>query len=167
MREFWEKYFDLITRSSYSSIFFDIHKGVEALDALVQFVIKNINGIKIKQIFGDYGKISRYLQDQYQLSEEDADAVGESFMFTNPQGLYDFYSQSKDVYCDAKKLKYFMKVENSAYVQVADEGIPNFWEAISGFLCGANTTAFSSLMETLGTSFALPSGVKDVRFLIF
>ena len=78
MRAFWEKYFNLITKSSYSTIFFDIYKGVEALDNLVQFVIININGVKINQIFGDYKQVSLYLQKTYKLSEDDVDAIGDS-----------------------------------------------------------------------------------------
>ena len=164
MRAFWEKYFNLITKSSYSTIFFDIYKGVEALDNLVQFVIININGVKINQIFGDYKQVSLYLQKTYKLSEDDVDAIGESRIFTNPQKLYDFYVQSRDTYCSPKKLKYFIKTENAAYVQVLDEGINNFWETLSSFMCSSSSPVFSSLIQTMGSSFALPSGVKDVRF---
>ena len=157
---FWEKYF--LLQSSYSKILFDIHKGIEALDTLISFVIENINGVKINNVFADYGKISKYFQDTYQISKADADAIGESYIFTNPQALFDIYSGSKDIYCDPAKLRDYIKNDNNAYIEIADNGIENFWEITSHFLCDSDSTVFSSLSANLASSFALPTTVKSI-----
>lgn len=57
VKAFWEKYFDLISATSYSKVLFDIYKGIDALNELIMFVIRNINGVKIKDIFTDYSKL--------------------------------------------------------------------------------------------------------------
>lgn len=162
VKEFWEKHFTLITATSYSNILYDIYKGIEALNNLIQFVIQNINGVKVKDIFSDYSVISSYFQEQYQITVEDADQIGESFMLTNPQRLFDIYASSKDIYCSPQALKKYIKEENSAYIVVNDEGIENFWEITSNFLCKSNSAVFSELSAQLANSFALPQGVKDI-----
>ena len=76
--------------------------------------------------------------------------------------LFDLYVVSKSVYCDPHKLQQYVKVNSSSYVQIEDAGIPNFWPAVSKFMCNLNSTTFSYVTANLGTDFALPKTVKDV-----
>jgi len=133
------------------------------LNELVSFVINNINGVKIKDMFSDYPIISSYFQSAYSITAMDADQIGESYLFTNPQKLFDIYIKSKEIYCDPVTLKKYIKVDSSAYIKVADEGIKDFWPITSKFLCNSNTQLFGDLTATLASSFVLPEGVKDVN----
>ena len=162
VKEFWTKYIGLISSTSYSGVLFDIYKGIEALDGLVGFVIKNINGVKIKDIFTNYSAISSYFQTGYSITAADADQIGQSYLFTNPQKLFDIYLESKDIYCDPATLEKYVKVDSAAYIKEADKGIENFWPITSKFLCASNTKVFGDLSATLASSFVLPKGVKDV-----
>jgi hypothetical protein len=47
MSAFWKKHFSIVSRSGYAQVLFDIQKGIEALDGLVQFLVKNINGSEL------------------------------------------------------------------------------------------------------------------------
>ena len=119
---FWTKHFDIISKSSYSTIMYDIYKGIGALYDLIRFVTDNINGgeleisfierfqkhfklillfyfkVKINNIFANYNPvITNYLESTFSIAKEDAIKIGDSYVFSNPQKLYDIYVNSKNI----------------------------------------------------------------------
>ena len=80
-----KKYESLINTSSYSVTLNDIQKGIGALGNLVNFFSQNLNGVKINNVFSNFDKISRYLQATYKISSYEADQIGDSRLYMNPQ----------------------------------------------------------------------------------
>ena len=75
--------------------------------------------------------------------------------------MYNFYSDSKTIYCNPSKLETFFK-NNSNYVELNSTGIANFWPLSSSFLCYTNTTTLAAIEDLFKTSFTLPNSVKEV-----
>ncbi|CAF0899716.1 unnamed protein product, partial [Brachionus calyciflorus] len=160
---FWRKYFDIITKSSYSSLLFDIQKGIESLSNLVQFFNKNFNGVKVNQVFTDFNLIDGYLQKNYGLTQLETKAIGDSFLYYDPQKIYNAYLESSKIYCNPKSLKEFLTVKNVNYVEISNTNkIPNFWESSSKFLCTANRTSLSEIGTTFAKYFTLPDNVREI-----
>jgi len=80
--------------------------------------------------------------------------------------LYNFYSDSKTIYCDPVKLETFFK-NNSNYVELNSTDIMNFWPLSSNFLCYINAPTLAAIEELFKTSFTLPNSVKEVIFLLY
>nr|UOU03310.1 ATP-binding cassette subfamily A1-like 3 [Brachionus rubens] len=148
---------------SYSSLLFDIQKGIESLSDLVQFFNKNFNGVKINQIFTDYNVIDEYLRTNYGLGKSETKAIGDSFIYYDPQKIYDAYLNSNQVYCSPKSLKEFLTVKNVNYIEIPNPNkIKNFWELSSKFLCSSNRSSLSEIGTTFAKYFTLPDNVREI-----
>nr|QNH67915.1 ATP-binding cassette transporter subfamily A member 1-like protein X3 [Brachionus plicatilis] len=145
---FWRKYFDIITKSSYSSLLFDIQKGIESLSNLVQFFNKNFNGVKVNKVFSDYKIVEDYLQNNYGLSKGQTQAIGQSFLYYDPQVCSLANNLGPVVY------------EN---VLIPNPNrIPKFWESSSKFLCTADRNSLTEVGSTFAKYFTLPDNVREI-----
>lgn len=70
---------------------------------------------------------------------------------------------SKEIYCDSNKLREYLVVNGSNFLELDDyKRIPYFWEASSKFACNLNKSSISELVAKFAYYFTLPAKVKDV-----
>lgn len=76
--------------------------------------------------------------------------------------IFNLYMDAKEIYCNADKLKQFLAVNNSNYLELNYSNIDNFWQLSSNFVCYLNVSSLSDLGANITSYFTLPDKVQEV-----